>query len=108
VRLDDTDTNEVRPAVYSIDRHYQIAWKSTELFWRLNVWNLEVKSGRFKMAWTDIGSELCIQNFGERRLQFGERDGDRTKKNLRGFGSLANYVHRATAACWRSSANFCG
>jgi hypothetical protein len=30
------------------------------------------------------------------------------KKNLRGFGPLANYADRATAACWRSSANFCG
>jgi hypothetical protein len=25
---------------------------------------------------------------------------------LRGFGPLANYADRATAACWRSSANF--
>jgi hypothetical protein len=25
-----------------------------------------------------------------------------------GFGPLANYADRATAACWRSSANFCG
>jgi hypothetical protein len=33
---------------------------------------------------------------------------DTTKKNLRGFGPLANYADRATAACWRSSANFCG
>jgi hypothetical protein len=29
-------------------------------------------------------------------------------KKLRGFGPLANYADRATAACWRSSANFCG
>jgi hypothetical protein len=29
------------------------------------------------------------------------------KKNLRGFGPLANYADRATAASWRSSANFC-
>jgi hypothetical protein len=28
------------------------------------------------------------------------------KKKLRGFGSQANYADRATAACWRSSANF--
>jgi hypothetical protein len=28
------------------------------------------------------------------------------KKKLRGFGPLANYGDRATAACWRSSANF--
>jgi hypothetical protein len=28
------------------------------------------------------------------------------KKKLRGFGPLANYADRATAACWRSSANF--
>jgi hypothetical protein len=27
---------------------------------------------------------------------------------LRGFGPLANYADRATAASWRSSANFCG
>jgi hypothetical protein len=27
---------------------------------------------------------------------------------LRGFGPLANYADRATAACWRSNANFCG
>jgi hypothetical protein len=30
------------------------------------------------------------------------------KNKLRGFGPLANYADRATAACWRSSANFCG
>jgi hypothetical protein len=30
----------------------------------------------------------------------------RKKKKLRGFGPLANYADRATAACWRSSANF--
>jgi hypothetical protein len=29
-------------------------------------------------------------------------------KKLRGFGTLANYADRATAACWPSSANFCG
>jgi hypothetical protein len=32
----------------------------------------------------------------------------RKKKRLRGFGPVANYADRATAACWRSSANFCG
>jgi hypothetical protein len=31
-----------------------------------------------------------------------------TDKKLRDFGPLANYADRATAACWRSSANFCG
>jgi hypothetical protein len=31
-----------------------------------------------------------------------------TDKKLRGFGPLANYADRATAACCRSSANFCG
>jgi hypothetical protein len=30
------------------------------------------------------------------------------KKKLLGFGPLANYADRTTAACWRSSANFCG
>jgi hypothetical protein len=30
------------------------------------------------------------------------------KKKIRGFGPLANYADRATAACWRSSVNFCG
>jgi hypothetical protein len=30
------------------------------------------------------------------------------KKKLRGFGPRANYADGATAACWRSSANFCG
>jgi hypothetical protein len=29
------------------------------------------------------------------------------KLKLRGFGPLANYADRATAASWRSSANFC-
>jgi hypothetical protein len=29
-------------------------------------------------------------------------------KKLRGFGPLANYADRATAASWWSSANFCG
>jgi hypothetical protein len=31
-----------------------------------------------------------------------------TLKKLRGFGPRANYTDRATAACWRNSANFCG
>jgi hypothetical protein len=35
-------------------------------------------------------------------LQFG------VKKNLRGFGPLANYADRATAASWPSSTNFSG
>jgi hypothetical protein len=30
------------------------------------------------------------------------------KKKTRGFGPLANYADRATAAWWRGSANFCG
>jgi hypothetical protein len=30
------------------------------------------------------------------------------KKTLRGFDPLANYADRATAACWRSNANFYG
>jgi hypothetical protein len=34
--------------------------------------------------------------------------GSYTIKNLRDFSPLANYANRATAACWRSSANFCG
>jgi hypothetical protein len=29
-------------------------------------------------------------------------------KKLRGFGPLANYAGRATAASWRSITNFCG
>jgi hypothetical protein len=29
-------------------------------------------------------------------------------KKLCGFGPLANYADRATAACWRSSAKFAG
>jgi hypothetical protein len=31
-----------------------------------------------------------------------------SKSKLRGFGRRANYIYRATADCWRSSANFCG
>jgi hypothetical protein len=30
------------------------------------------------------------------------------EKQLRGFGPLANYADRATAASWQSSTNFCG
>jgi hypothetical protein len=30
------------------------------------------------------------------------------KTKLRGFGPRANYADRATSACWRGSANFCG
>jgi hypothetical protein len=30
------------------------------------------------------------------------------KKKLRGFGPLANYADRATAASWQSSTNFSG
>jgi hypothetical protein len=35
-----------------------------------------------------------------------QRLSDFNIKKLRGFGPLANYADRATAACWRSSANF--
>jgi hypothetical protein len=40
----------------------------------------------------------------------GELHGEhkKKKKKLRGFGPLANYADRATAASWRSSTNFCG
>jgi hypothetical protein len=31
-----------------------------------------------------------------------------TTKKRRGFGPLANYADRATAASWQSNANFCG
>jgi hypothetical protein len=41
------------------------------------------------------------------RIRHGFLD-KKLKKNLHGFGLLANYADRATAACWRSSANFCG
>jgi hypothetical protein len=30
------------------------------------------------------------------------------EKKVRGFGPLANYADRATAASWRSTTNFCG
>jgi hypothetical protein len=30
------------------------------------------------------------------------------KKNIHGFGPLANYADRAIADSWRSSTNFCG
>jgi hypothetical protein len=47
-----------------------------------------------------------------RRLATGwtaeDRPTKRTKKKLRGFGPLANYADRATAASWRSSTNLCG
>jgi hypothetical protein len=39
----------------------------------------------------------------ERRTHQGLNE---KKKNLPGFGPLANYADRAAAACWRSSANF--
>jgi hypothetical protein len=32
----------------------------------------------------------------------------KTKLNSVAFGPRANYADRATAASWRSSANFCG
>jgi hypothetical protein len=42
----------------------------------------------------------------------GAPDIDKTvnvkRTKLHGFGLRANYADRATAACWRSSANFCG
>jgi hypothetical protein len=50
-----------------------------------NVWG---PSGKFNVVW------MCICG--------------KTKKKLRGFGPLSNYADRATAASWRSSANFCG
>jgi hypothetical protein len=37
-----------------------------------------------------------------------EREKIIKKKTLRGFGPLANYADRATAASLRSSTNFCG
>jgi hypothetical protein len=41
-------------------------------------------------------------NFGVRFCKNG------ILKKIRGFGPLANYTDRASAACWRSSASFCG
>jgi hypothetical protein len=37
-----------------------------------------------------------------------QRTSFKEKKKLRGFGPLANYADRATAASWRSSTNFFG
>jgi hypothetical protein len=47
---------------------------------------------------------MCEGTLGEKR----EATLVRNFFKLRGFGPLANYADRATAACWRSSANFCG
>jgi hypothetical protein len=44
----------------------------------------------------------CWFEFVNRRTK------NKKKKKLRGFGPIANYADRATAASWRSSANFCG
>jgi hypothetical protein len=55
-------------------------------------------------TWRYIPEDSTLQEnswFTNRRVRL-------KKKNLRGFGPLANYADRATAASWRSSTNFCG
>jgi hypothetical protein len=63
------------------------------------------------------GSEECFTTVKERgglnHTTWSYNPEDHTllyklKLKLRGFGPRANYADRATAACWQSSANFCG
>jgi hypothetical protein len=50
-----------------------------------------------------------VFNLGYAKTSLGVRKiKTKLKKNLCGFGPLANYADRATAASWRSSANVCG
>jgi hypothetical protein len=53
------------------------------------------------------GIEVNIK-FRTQDSNLGQGIGHPIKKKLRGFGPLANYADQATAACWRSCANFCG
>jgi hypothetical protein len=54
--------------------------------------------------------ESHITFFGHKNLKtffFSWWRGTLKKTKLRGFSLRENYTDRATAACWRSSANFC-
>jgi hypothetical protein len=50
----------------------------------------------------------CTTNFGNNELAIRPPPPKKKNRTRRGFGPRANYADRATAACWRSSANFCG
>jgi hypothetical protein len=62
----------------------------------------------------DGSTDKCINFTLPRAIVIGYTDlvsfvaVGRSKKKFRGFCPQANYVDRATAACWLSSANFCG
>jgi hypothetical protein len=73
--------------------------KSKKVKWRGHVAYMRQMGSIYKI--------LIEKSEGKRPLR---RPGHRwdTKKKLRGFGPLANSADRATAACWRSSASFCG
>jgi hypothetical protein len=53
-----------------------------------------------------INPTFCRQNAGSLNVKASNIYIYKTK--LRGFGPRANNTDRATAACWRISANFCG
>jgi hypothetical protein len=61
-------------------------------------------------------AQLCIQGLKCIQQKFEQQNRHKLcplhikhhKTKLRGFGPRAKYTDRATAAYWRSSANFCG
>jgi hypothetical protein len=55
-----------------------------------------------------IYSHYCIWSYSYSLLQEHYEKVIYKKKTLRGFGPLANYADRSTAASWLSSTNFCG
>jgi hypothetical protein len=63
-----------------------------------------------KLVPVNIGSYFLLWRQSSNCATFNEmiyfyRIYNNIAKTLRGFGPLANYADRATAACWRSSAN---
>jgi hypothetical protein len=72
---------------------------------------LWISVNRFKSRRGDRHTDRMISSL-RRGLSEGELCStplsNQVLMKLRGFGPLANYAERATAACWRSSAYFCG
>jgi hypothetical protein len=75
-----------------------------QTFWKVSpiINTLPLPSAGDTAQFTKVA--IRLQGKKKKRCGFGPL----ANQNRRGFGPLANYADRATAACWRRSANFCG
>jgi hypothetical protein len=80
-------TEEISHLLWNLKIHYHIHKQSSEI--------TELEHNTPAKQWTETD-------------EAGEREKREKKTKLCGFGLLANYADRATAASWQSSTNFCG